>query len=229
MTDTTRTILQPEVAALLVDSEQIQYLLPFMPCPRTLTEAARRLGVSAPHLRYHVRRFVDCGLLEQAEKRSRRGRPEVLYRSTAKRFFVPFSATPYENFEAMVLGKDLAWQAHVSRAFTRVRLKQRAIEQGGVRFSSDPEGRLITEYVPHPEAAPPSRRRLPEDHTPAHWSTWSTLKLQAPDALALEQELHDLWQRYLQKSGEGQYLLRLALTPFRFDHSEETAADSLLP
>lgn len=219
MPEPTLTITDSEAAGLLVDSEKIQYLLPFMPCARSLTEAAHRLGVSVPHLRYHVQRFLKLGLLEVSERQARRGRPVVRYQATARRFFVPFTATPYENFEAMVLVKDLAWQAHISKAWTRLRMGQLSFERGGVRFSSDHLGRLTTEYVSGAEALPLSKVRDPADTTPAHWSTWSTVRLTEQDALELEKELLDLWQRYVQRSGEGQYLLRLALSPFVFDHS----------
>ncbi|GGJ42980.1 helix-turn-helix transcriptional regulator [Deinococcus roseus] len=222
---TTLTVHHPDAARLLVDSEQVQYLLPFMPCARSLTEAARRLGVSVPHLRYHVRRFLELGLLQVSETRPRRGPAVVCYQSTARRFFVPFSATPYENFEAMVLRKDLAWQAVLSREWTDARLGPLRFEQGGVRFSSDPEGRLVTEYVTGPEAPRPSKTRNLHDRSAAKWNSWSTLRLSETEALALEQELHDVWHKYLQCSGEGQYLLRLGLAPFVFDHSAPEERD----
>ena len=54
-------------------------------------------------LSYHVKRFVELGILQVASRERRHGRSVKLYSSTAKTFIVPFGVTPSETLEKLIV------------------------------------------------------------------------------------------------------------------------------
>ncbi|MBA2664529.1 MAG: helix-turn-helix transcriptional regulator, partial [Chloroflexi bacterium] len=93
-TDESLIITDRRAAALLVDPDERRYFEPFLGRERTVTEAARELGVPPNGMRYRVRRMAKLGLLRIVREQPRAGRPMRVYRSVADRLFVPYVASP---------------------------------------------------------------------------------------------------------------------------------------
>lgn len=83
------TVTDPKAVTLLFDGAHRVRLAPFVRDVRTIAAVARELGEDVRTTHYHVRRYVEIGLLEAAGRRRRSGRPQTLYRSVADGFFVP--------------------------------------------------------------------------------------------------------------------------------------------
>jgi hypothetical protein len=74
---------------VLFDGGHRVRLAPFVRDVRTIAAVARQLDEDVRTSAYHVRRYVEIGLLEAVGERRRAGRPQTLYRSVADGFFVP--------------------------------------------------------------------------------------------------------------------------------------------
>lgn len=207
------TIADPEVARVLVENRSAQLFEPFMKRALSLNEAAQELGVKLPKLLYHVKRFLELGLLEVACVERRNGRPVKRYRSTAKTFFVPFHVTPSETLERL-LSELTAYDTkrfHREAAYTL----QNISPTWGLHVALHGEDGVSYALTPDREGLKPLLDVLFGPDAPAILSTEGTLKLTFETAKALQKELDELYKRYReQQSDKGKpYAYRLGLTP----------------
>jgi hypothetical protein len=207
------TIADPEVARVLTENGSARLLEPFMKGILSLNEAAQELGVKLPKLLYHVKRFLDLGLLEVACVERRNGRPIKRYQSTAKAFFVPF-ITPSETLERLL--SELT--AYDTRRFHReaAQTLQNISPTWGLHVALHGDDGVSYALTPDQEGYPkPLLDVLFGPDAPAILSTEGTLKLDFQTAKALQKELDELYKRYReQRSDKGKpYAYRLGLTP----------------
>lgn len=216
------TITEPEVARVLTENRSTRLLEPFMKRALSPNEAARELGVKLPKLLYHVKRFMELGLLEVACVERRNGRPVKRYQSTAKAFFVPFHVTPSETLERL-LSELTAYDTrrfHREAAYTL----QNISPIWGLHVALHGDEGVSCALTPDQEGYPkPFLDVLFGPDAPAILSTEGTLKLDFQTAKALQKELDELYKRYReQQSDKGKpYAYRLGLTPL---HDESFSA-----
>ena len=199
----------PAAARLLTDPDELRLLEPFVHASLTVKEAAAALNIRLDALYFRVRRAERLGLLRVASVEPRSGRPVKRYSSVAAGFFVPYSAAPFESFEALALGYDLRLERLLVRNVIAASHADSLAPDFGVRIYRDDEGHLTVDAAFGPEE--------PYDFTapsnPATYSAWRELSLDFHDAKVLQAELDALASRYRGKKGAGRYLLRLGLAP----------------
>lgn len=142
----------------------------------------------------------------------------------SSRLFVPFAATDLDTLDALLARRDRPWEDRLRRALVRAERRSTAAapETGGLRFFLDAHGRPSVNFARSPDEPLPGDDR--EAETPERdadvvrgpagaWTSWTELRLSPGAARALEAELRAVWDRYRGQTGEGRFLLRLALTP----------------
>lgn len=197
---------EPAAQALL-DPLTLRCFTVFLSGPLDLHEAAQRLGLKRTTLRYHVRRFVEWGLLIPTEQPS--GRDRLRYRVVGTHLYIPFQASGQASLEELLV----AMQDPFQRAFVR------SMVGASARLERDPnEGGMVIRggSVDFTLTAPP-RLTLQGDIEANVWSCWATVNLTSSEASALKAELEALWARYLAlepgRSGARPHTLRLGLAP----------------
>lgn len=201
-------ISDPEAAKALIDPGSLQRLAPFIGRTLSVSQAAELTGEKANTTLKRVRRFVALGLLEVAGEVARAGRPIKLYRAVADTFFVPFEATDAESLEVALAERDRLSEQLLRRNVVKSRLD--TIGAWGTRIYRDPRGRLQVQTA----LTPSSNVTSLDPEAPAVLSAWrDSLKLDFEDAKALQREMFDLLQRYLEKDGAQRYVVHLGMAP----------------
>lgn len=192
-------------------------LKPFISRPRTISEAAERLGINLKLMAYYTHRMAKLGLLERVQQVPER--TIKAYRVSARQYLVPFSETHFETFGNML--HEVAQMRQVTDN-TATSLRQ---------FSSDwsvlIQGNAAREdfelaFSPMTKDSGPQPIRveqLLDSSFPAFWSSGDTLRLDPTTAKDLQRELIELLKKYKHQSGDkGQsYVLLLGLTPVQSD------------
>src|SRR5690606_34655836 len=143
-----------------------------------------------------VRRLVQAGVLEEAGRVARRGRPVRLYRTVADTFFIPFDVTSFESLEASLAEREAYWEKLLRENVVRARRER--VGAWGTRIYRDTRGRLQIQTA---LTADRNYTTLDPDG-PAVLSAWrDRLYLDFEDAKRLQKELFALLQRYSQKTG----------------------------
>lgn len=210
------TITEPEVARVLVENRSARLLEPFIKRALSLKEAALELGVKLPKMLYHVKRFLELGLLEVVSEERRKEHPVKRYQSTAKAFFVPFHVTLSETLERL-LGELTAFDTgrfHREAAHTL----QNISSTWGLYVALHGEDGVSYALTPDRKGLPkPFLDVLFGPDAPAIFSTEGTLKLDFETAKALQKDLAELYKRYHDKKNDKgrTYAYRLGVTPVR--------------
>jgi DNA-binding transcriptional ArsR family regulator len=203
------TITDPKVAAFLNDTTKNRFIAPFIAKERSLSEAAKIVGVKLNAMNYWVKRLLEMKLIHCTRTESRKGSSVRYYRSVADEIIVPVELIPKESYEAVLLEQMQPTFEHLIRANVRSALRQ---HPGGwnLHFFRRPDGVVWREDKPD---LPGGRRALP---LPA-LNDWYRPVLTKEAAKRLEKELIELLERY-QAEGATQkkgikYLAHIALIP----------------
>jgi|SRR5690606_29182083 len=201
-------ISDPKAAKVLLDPDTRNHLAPFIGRAAGISQAAAGSGEKENTTLKRVRRFVELGLLEVVAELPRAGRAVKLYRTTAEVFFVPFEATGSESLEAALAERDRNLESLLRRSVVQARLD--SIGTWGTRIYRDVRGRLQVQTALTPDSNVTSL----DAEAPAVLSAWrDSLALDFEDAKALQREMFELLQRYLQKEGSQRYVVHLGLAP----------------
>ncbi len=157
-----------------------------------------------------TQRLLRCGLVLESRQEARHGRPIRYYRSTSDVFDVPVRELPQESVEAILEVGDRrasdALRAGLVRAIVRgavddpadIVLRIQRLPRGAIDVAA---ARLGGDLRPPPDPV---------------WSSWTYLHLTDDDAARLQQELTELWKRWVavgQTVDGREHILRLAFAP----------------
>jgi DNA-binding transcriptional ArsR family regulator len=201
-------ITDAKVAAFLNDTTKNRFLAPFIAKERSLSEAAKIVGVKLNTMTYWVKKLLEMNLIKQTRSEARKGSSVRYYRSIADEIIVPVELIPKESYEAVLFEQMQPIFEHFIRANVRSALKQ---HPGGwkLHFFRRPDGVVWREDKPD---LPGGRRTLP---FPA-LNDWYRPTLTRENAKKLEAELIELLERYQTKEyakGGTPYLAHIALVP----------------
>lgn len=216
-------IEDPETARVLTDARTARLLPPFMKRPHSLSDAAHELDVKLPMLSYHVKRFLELGILTVVGTERRSGRSVKLYSGTAKTFIVPFHATRSETLEKLII--ELT--APDARLFQRelARALQRLAPDWGVYLVCNDAQEVS--FSLKPDLGVSQREIAFTDgplgpHDPALISNYGRIHLDFDTAKTFQRDLDELYTRYMKLSDDkGQtYAFQLGLTPIEDKNPE---------
>jgi DNA-binding Lrp family transcriptional regulator len=192
-------------AKLLLSSKAQAVLRPFLTSNLTVGEAAKEIGLPINSVAYWVGKLFKHGILERVKTT-----PYPRYRATADAFFVPFSLAGKESFKAVYA----SIQAPILELFhdSIASVMNDSDGDWGVCISSFENDLLLT-ITDEARGGITLNSRQPD--TPATVNLWGFLHLDFEDAKSMQHELIEVYQKYLQKSGAQQYLLRLGNVPMK--------------
>ena len=194
-------------AALLLDSETVNLLSPFIGAKKSVKEVSDEMGIKLANYYFYVKQFERTGLIKVVEEVARAGRPIKRYQAVADEFFIPHTLRPLlEHYgkDELSLHKTM-WQA-ILQAWTT---SSESVDTWGLRFYKHPELGLS---VMGARSSGEPWDLLTEG--PVILPYWRKLKLSQEKARAMQLELHNLLERYTQEQDEGDpYLIRLAMAP----------------
>lgn len=207
-----KQVTEPEAVRLLLDTNIRAVLEPFILETLSVKMVAERLGRPLNAVHHRVRQFERLGLLEVERLEQRQGRAVKHYQATAKGFFVPFTATNFDNLSQFLLDQLTPVTQYLIQQTARsgqglvqniAQVGFRLYDGGGF-VSSDfsPEGQDYDFF---------STLLAPE--SPALMFSVFPLRLSRADAKALQHELVALMEKYGQRPGPEPYLAQIALVP----------------
>ena len=71
--------------------------------PSSVLEIAQRVGLKPISVRFHIRKMLKLGLIEEAQQRGPVGRPRYLYRATKRRFEIAYPPRNYAQLASVLL------------------------------------------------------------------------------------------------------------------------------
>jgi REP element-mobilizing transposase RayT len=199
-----RVITDPQQALFLTDAHLRQFITPFLGQSASVSQAANALRIKTNAMLYRVQQMLDLGLLEAAHLEKRPGRAIQHYKSVADSFFVPFTATPFENFETQIQHNEHLLHQEFARAYAANRWKSDNFGTLLSRIEPDHVNIALTQLEPEQQ---------PQGFLP--YSIWSTLSLKPEVAIELRQRVHDLLREYRNQPGDDDgdsYLLHFGFT-----------------
>ncbi|MBB6099923.1 hypothetical protein HNR42_003383 [Deinobacterium chartae] len=196
----------PQVAAFLLNPHSRRYLTAFLGRARSASEVAAELGVGVSALTYRIAQMRRLGLLRIERSEPRRGRPVRYYRAASAHYFVPYAAQGDVRALSSRQQSEVLWQDRLLRGLEGA--QQAFARQAGLHLYWD--GQVDC----HVDAWCDGRAVRPLSGTVPALSAWADLRLSGPELRELHEELCDLFDRYTGRhSGEGSYVLHLALAP----------------
>jgi hypothetical protein len=209
----------PLAARLLLDEDAREVLGVFLGRSRSAQEAASELGRDLDAVLYRIKRLLQAGVVMVVAERHRGGRPVKVYRSTFDSWFVPFEALPYVDVEDTLSALHVAQGRRVARAAARHLVRT---PWAGFFVERREDGRVWIVGASAGASGGIERTAL-VDTEPSGGAMDATveLRLTAEDARALNQDLLDLVDRYMAKSGDREAtpnrLLTVASVPIDED------------
>jgi hypothetical protein len=196
-------IRNPEAVRALLNHKQRQAFRPFMRRSISISEAAALVGESINTMLKRVQRWLEYGLL--IETTAPAAQPKR-YTAAAKSFFVPQSVIARLDLEQLLEQLD-AFEANIMRRGQLEAALQ--VDDWGLRFTLDND--QDWNIQPARTGMQPWNYKAPD--APAILAETNMLELEFADAKALQRELMDVVRKYLNRSGDGRYIVRLGMAP----------------
>jgi hypothetical protein len=191
-------IRNPEAVRILLNHKQRQAFRPFMRQSISISEAAALVGESLNTMLKRVQRWLEYGLLIETQPKR--------YTAAGQSFFVPQSVIARLDLEQLLEQLD-AFEADIMR---RGQLEAALrVDDWGLRFTLDND--QDWNIQPAKTGMQPWNYKAPD--APAILAETNLLELEFGDAKALQQELIDVVRKYLNRSGDGRYIVRLGMAP----------------
>jgi hypothetical protein len=198
-------IRNPEAVRTLLNHKQRQAFRPFMRQSISISEAATQVGESLNTMLKRVQRWLEYGLLIETASAPSAGLPKR-YTASAESFFVPQSVIARLDLEQLLEQLD-AFEANIMRRGQLEAALQ--VDDWGLRFTLDND--QSWNIQPARTGMNPWNYKAPD--APAILAETNVLELGFTDAKALQRELMDVVRRYLNRSGNGRYIVRLGMAP----------------
>jgi hypothetical protein len=196
-------IRNPEAVRALLNHKQRQAFRPFMRRSISISEAAALVGESINTMLKRVQRWLEYGLL--IETTAPAAQPKR-YTAAGQSFFVPQSVIARLDLEQLLEQLD-AFEANIMRRGQLEAALQ--VDDWGLRFTLDND--QDWNIQPARTGMQPWNYKAPD--APAILAETNMLELEFADAKALQRELMDVVRKYLNRSGDGRYIVRLGMAP----------------
>jgi hypothetical protein len=191
-------IRNPEAVRTLLNHKQRQAFRPFMRQSISISEAAALVGESLNTMLKRVQRWLEYGLLIETQPKR--------YTAAAESFFVPQSVIARLDLEQLLEQLDAFEAGIMRRGQLEAALR---VDDWGLRFTLD--NNQDWNIQPARTGMQPWNYKAP--NAPAILAETNVLELGFADAKALQRELMEVVRKYLNRSGDGRYIVRLGMAP----------------
>jgi hypothetical protein len=191
-------IRNPEAVRTLLNHKQRQAFRPFMRQSISISEAAALVGESLNTMLKRVQRWLEYGLLIETQPKR--------YTAAGQSFFVPQSVIARLDLEQLLEQLD-AFEANIMRRGQLEAALQ--VDDWGLRFTLDDD----QDWNIQPARTGMNPWNYKAADAPAILAETNVLELEFADAKALQRELMEVVRRYLNRSGDGRYIVRLGMAP----------------
>lgn len=199
MTRITKLTTDPAAADFLTSPDTRYLLGPFMQRETTLSEAAAVLdGVGLSTLHRRVKQMLELNLIEVTREEVRRGHRVKLYRTTSREFVVPLEATRRVDLETYLNDVFTGSVVILSRGIAGA--MERSAPHWGFQIGWS-EG-VYQQAMPLGEAFGPLPSGAPAEPC---WYGDLGVRLEPEAARRFQRELQELYERYRQTDGEGEW------------------------
>jgi hypothetical protein len=207
------TISDPASARIVLQQPRRRFLEPFVGRERSTAQAARELGVPVEQMAYRVQAMLRAGLINEAGRQTRAGRPIVSYRAPAE-IRAPLLVLSEGDVRDFFRTVDEPMREVFLDALAR-RAGRAGLGDWVVRLYRDDEARIRVDLAPEGGAWDPGV--LLAADAPAVLFNWVPLVLGREEAKELQRGLTELLGRYArqvpQPGRQPTHVLGLFLTP----------------
>ena len=207
-------IENPKANILLANIETAKKLLPFFLAPKSLTEAAREMGIEANSYYYWLKKFLKLGLLIVAYEKKRTGSKIKYYITPAKTVFLKADVGLLSIKDYLIQATTEYNKAIVEGLVESLDSLEKDI---GITITNNGRGALKTSIALLDKNSVPSliRQELLKPSSPAAFSSWSHLRLTYQDAKELQLKIASLIKEYEDKSSPKQqgHYVQLSIVP----------------
>ena len=200
-------VSNPIAADILVNTQTRKLIYPFLGRTKTVAVAAQELDMSTSALLYQVNKLLNLGILRIVREEPRAGRASKVYSTTSESFFVPFQTAKTETLEAYLQSIKHYYEQLLTTSVVQV--MESMEDDWGVKIYRSQDGKVHALMAVYPDKL----MRL-EEVEPAILDFYCPdLFLDFRDAKALQKELGEVFQKYMQKGGSQRYLWHAGLVP----------------
>lgn len=140
--------------------------------PSSVPEIADKVGLKPISVRFHLRKMLELGLIEEEKQRGAVGRPRLLYRASSKRFEVAFPPRNYMQLASILLSVLLKNpdQSQISKDLRKVggklgselgrNLKTKEVKWDGVSLKKRYVEGLLEDFGTEPQAVRYSKKSI---------------------------------------------------------------------
>lgn len=205
------TVERPDAVKLCLSEQYAPTLEALMLHEWTVSALARHLSQPLHVIFHRVERLQEAELVRVTRLQARAGRAIRHYRAVSEAFLIPYRHTTLSTLEELVSLHSASFQERLNRAVVQaaaVLVHNEA--EIGLRIFRDGDS-VNFDVTPRAEHFDFAELLLPD--RPALLLNWGHLHLTRQQAKALQQELTDLYRRYLPHTGPERYLFRVSLAP----------------
>jgi hypothetical protein len=199
-------IRNPEAVRTLLNHKQRQAFRPFMRQSISISEAAALVGESLNTMLKRVQRWLEYGLLIETTGSASAAAQPKRYTAAAESFFVPQSVIARLDLEQLLEQLDAFEAGIMRRGQLEAALR---VDDWGLRFTLDND----QDWNIQPARTGMQPWNYKAQDAPAILAETNVLELGFADAKALQRELMEVVRKYLNRSGDGRYIVRLGMAP----------------
>jgi DNA-binding MarR family transcriptional regulator len=188
---------------VLLDLKNMRFLAPFLRGEYSAAEVATLLGLEYQLVYRKIKRFERSGLVKKCHTVTRRGASIVMYKAVAERFFMPSKLLPIE--EALERC-DHSITPKMRQALTATLLTENNHDLGTLFYLGENENFILE--LGFEDAS----KTL--DYSAPMVKEWRSFSLSQETALAFQNDLLQLLERYRAPSGKSSYLVHMEFAPW---------------
>ena len=186
-------------AYLLENPDISSFFTPFLAREQTITGAARELDCKVNAMHYRVRTFLGAGLLKVVREEKRAGLPVKVYRSVADAFFIPFELSHHTDRETHMTERYESILHQIAKAMMQ---QERQRGRVGQCLFRDTTGDIMSFGGVELPDSHDVLFNVDDSYQPINADRMGNIFLTEVEARALQHELDNLFQRYLNLAHE---------------------------
>lgn len=206
------TVKNPDAAELLFQSSTHQFLLPFMHEALSVKDASEHLEQPLNKVHYQINKLCSFGLLKIADTFMHKGRERKLYKANVSGYFIPFNITKTTDLKDFLRAQDAQYYDHMLDIYSGYLLNSPFnVETTGVHLGLEEKENLFRLSL----TDDPSRPRKNPFPPNVYAMSDPRFKLSFEDAVAFQDEVKAVFEKYRKKDSGPAYVIRFSCAPWK--------------